>query len=212
MNRNELTTLLQLSRGVKIVAVRFITSFPLPGEDDDDKDDFDYMSRVAKSGRSKVETYNGVRPDSKPRDRTYHYKTIGLGVLYEGDTVIVQVRDSAAVAQVDRVYDYIPPEMDVDRKLRYVLGKVDMAFGRRLEREEQAILDKLQEAEVKSKLADFEKSSGFSISTIDTPMLTALSPPAVNPGFIDPDTPVVEPEDYYRDLQPDPEMPSAEKA
>jgi len=160
MHRNEIITALQISRGMTIAYVQFYSS-----------------ETTVEQLRQNVTRRQGPTPGGKH----YAYKVPPNMTLAEGDIVVAQTYDHLSLGVVKNVTQNMPRDYDFTKALRYVVTKVDTTDAERLEREERSIADQFARAEIKSKLQEYERATGFSLASLSTPTLDALLPPQAVP-------------------------------
>lgn len=155
MNRNELLTLMQLAKGMKIASVTFLDREVLSMEDIE-----------MQVGRARVR-----KPAPDVNAKVYHYKVLPGLDLKVGDMAVAQARDAVALVQVAEMHTSLPPYSDPNMRLRYIIGRVDLDAAKAIVDEENTILSQIMGAEVKAKLASFTQTLGFDPSSIAIPSL-----------------------------------------
>lgn len=161
MNRAELITLLQIERGLQIATCYITDSITVTRED---------LENQTLHGRR-------VFQPGKDYPKPYHYKVPpGLNVV-EGDMVVLPVRESELVlGRVHALHSGVPDGLDLSGlrySLRWIMDVVRTDLHDLAEAEQAAVAKQLQHAEVKQRLADFQKSAGIDLDTINMPMLAA---------------------------------------
>lgn len=137
MDRYEAITLLQITRGLRIIGVKFLTDV---------------------TGRDHSE-------------RVYHYKATPDLALKIGDTVVVTSANGLGLAEVKTIDQTMPVGCVEARRLRHVVGKVDLSRVEAVEVEERKLADEMARAEAQQKLAKFIEDSGLRLGDFDTPVL-----------------------------------------
>lgn len=96
----------------------------------------------------------------KPDQKTYTYKDVqGLGLAFN-DLVVVEARDSVAIAQIVQL-DVSPSASSVDiGKVRHIVQKIDMMAHNALLSRENAAVEKLAMAEVGERLDKYRQQLG----------------------------------------------------
>jgi hypothetical protein len=164
MNRNELLNLLYLDRGASIVGVVYTTAVVV-----------DPLS-MKRNGRRMEEIEDDATDFLGYAERTkgqtiYHYRAAPDLNPSRGDLVVVPARDGYALATVVEIHNTIPTALKPGVSMRWVAQKVDLRRLRELEADETRVVDTIRGAEVKTKLAEIEKSMGFALDSIATPAL-----------------------------------------
>lgn len=157
MNRNELLTLMQLAKGLRIASVTFLDRDVLTHED--------VMNQTVTRDR----TYKPAPVNVNAK--VYHYKVLPGITLKVGDLAVAQARDSVALVSVTEIHTSLPPYSDPNMRLRYIIGKVDRDAAEAIVAEENTILQQIMGQEVKAKLATFTQTLGFDPATIAIPSL-----------------------------------------
>lgn len=156
MNRIELLTLMQLSKGLRIACVTFLDRVEVTREDLENQS---------------VTRDRGFKPSGKANSKVYHYKVLPGLDLKPGDIAVAQAGDTLALVKVESLHTSLPPYADPNMRLRYLLGKADSTAADAMIAEENRILEEIMGHEVKAKLASFTSTLGFDPATIAIPSL-----------------------------------------
>lgn len=160
MNRAELITLLQVSRGLRIAGCRVLNGHVQTEEG------------ARRRTRSEHRTFT---PDSE-YGKTYYYKIPAGLHVEQGDVVVLPVRDNELVlGRIVEIHTSVPDDLDLsglNYNLSYVLdvirtGMYDIAVA-----EEHAAMTQIRDAEIHQKLIEFQKTSGLRLDAVELPSLT----------------------------------------
>lgn len=159
MNRSEVLSLLQISRGVKIAQVVFhAQSYH--------EDEEDTAGRARSRKLTQAQETNRAGP-------LYAYKIPPGLTLFVGDRVLVHVHErEMAVATVRAIHDGLPPGLDLDKiTLKWIIDKIDFGWIEAMVDEEENALAQIQRAELNARLRALKNELGFDPALISMPRL-----------------------------------------
>lgn len=153
MHRRELLLTAQMAKGMSLVSVRFLSPWA--------------------EGSARAQTAVEWDGEYKARGRPYLYKSGVVPSLKEGELVVVQAKDSVAVAKVEQVYDAFPDDIDFDpaMPLRFVVQRIDTTLANAMARDEKQALKRLAKAEMAHRVSELAKVTGLDLTTISLPAL-----------------------------------------
>lgn len=159
MNRNEVITMLQLSRGLKIAECRILSSVDVSYED------------IVNNKRNITRTF---QPDGEEYYKPYHYKVPPGLNLQVGDLVALPAQNGLVFGRVRKLHDKNSTHLNLQDSrflMRWVMAKIDPALHDAMVIEEADIARQLQAAQLQRHLRDLEKDLGYDLSNIQTPNL-----------------------------------------
>lgn len=142
MNTNELINLMQLNKGVQIIAAKF------------------------------VKKYDGGEYSPGKESKTYYYKHMpvavdGSDVLKKDDHAIVMVCGTPTTIRIEEVFlTTVPDDFDIEKSYDFIVSKIDYKRYDGLKIEEANIAKHLKKAELMSRISEMEKQANFKFSSI----------------------------------------------
>lgn len=159
MDRNEAVTLMQMQGGMRLVRVAFLNA--------NEQDNTPTAARR-----------RGDMPDM-PAFHTYKCLTVADPRI--NDIVIVEARDTIALAKIVEVIASDPYHAIAYGTLKHVVGRVETGHLDYIKAEEGRVKDKLAIAEITQRLAQVQEYYGQPLATLSTAALLGRPAPAATP-------------------------------